>query len=65
VAGENFMGWGSSGTPPWVDEKGIDDERRKQQAAKDAARIKALEEENEVLKKRIKQLEDKLEKLKK
>jgi predicted nucleic acid-binding Zn-ribbon protein len=59
------MGWGSSGTPPWVDEKGIDDERRKQQAAKDAARIKALEEENEVLKKRIKQLEDKLEKLKK
>jgi predicted nucleic acid-binding Zn-ribbon protein len=65
VAGENFMGWGSSGTPPWVDEKGIDDERRKQQAAKDAARIKALEEENETLKKRIKQLEDKLEKLKK
>jgi predicted nucleic acid-binding Zn-ribbon protein len=59
------MGWGSSGTPPWVDEKGIDDERRKQQAAKDAARIKALEEENETLKKRIKQLEDKLEKLKK
>jgi predicted nucleic acid-binding Zn-ribbon protein len=59
------MGWGSSGTPPWVDEKGIDDERRKQQAAKDAARIKALEEENEALKKRIKQLEDKLEKLKK
>jgi predicted nucleic acid-binding Zn-ribbon protein len=59
------MGWGSSGTPPWVDEKGIDDERRKQQAAKDAARIKALEEENEALKKRIKQLEDELKKLKK
>ena len=59
------MGWGSAGTPPWVDEKGIDEERRKQQAAKDAARIKALEEENEALKKRVQQLEDELKKLKK
>jgi predicted nucleic acid-binding Zn-ribbon protein len=65
VAGENFMGWGSSGTPPWVDEKEIDEEKRKQKAAQDAAKIKALQEENETLKKRVKQLEDELKKLKK
>ena len=59
------MGWGSSGTPSWVDEEKIDEEKRKQKAAQDAARIKALEKENEVLKKRIKQLEDELNKLKK
>jgi predicted nucleic acid-binding Zn-ribbon protein len=59
------LGWGSSGTPPWVDEKGIDAEKRKQKADKDATRVKALEEENEALKKRIKQLEDELKKLKK
>jgi predicted nucleic acid-binding Zn-ribbon protein len=59
------MGWGSSGTPPWVDEEQIDREKRKQKAAKDAAKIKALEEENVTLKKRIKQLEDELKKLKK
>jgi predicted nucleic acid-binding Zn-ribbon protein len=59
------MGWGSSGTPPWVDAEKIDAEKRKQKAAEDAARIKALEEENEALKKRIKQLEDELKKLKK
>jgi predicted nucleic acid-binding Zn-ribbon protein len=59
------MGWGSSGTPPWVDEEQIDREKRKQKAAKDVAKIKALEEENVTLKKRIKQLEDELKKLKK
>jgi len=59
------MGWGSSGTPPWVDEEKIDEEKRKQKAAQDSARIKALEEENEVLKKRVKQLESELKKLKK
>jgi predicted nucleic acid-binding Zn-ribbon protein len=59
------MGWGSSGTPPWVDEEQIDREKRKQEAARDAAKIKALEEENTTLKKRIKQLEDELKKLKK
>ena len=59
------MGWGSAGTPPWVDEKGIDEEKRKQRATQDAAKIKALEEENETLKKRVKQLEDELKKLKK
>ena len=59
------MSWGSSGTPPWVDAEKIDAEKRKQQASQDAAKIKALEEENEALKKRIKQLEDELKKLKK
>ena len=59
------MGWGSSGTPPWVDAKRLDEEKRKQKATQDAAKIKALEEENEALKKRIKQLEDELKKLKK
>ena len=59
------MGWGSSGTPPWVDAKNLDEEKRKQKTAQDAAKIKALEAENEGLKKRIKQLEDELEKLKK
>ena len=59
------MGWGSSGTPPWVGAEKIDEEKRKQKEAQDAAKIKALEEENEALKKRIKQLEDELKKLKK
>jgi predicted nucleic acid-binding Zn-ribbon protein len=56
------MGWGSAGTPPWVDDENIDKEKRKQRAAQDAARIKALEQENEMLKKRIKELEDELKK---
>ena len=63
--GENNLGWGSSGTPPWVDEKGIDEERRKQKATQDAVRIKALEKENEALKKRVEQLEEELKKLRK
>jgi molecular chaperone GrpE (heat shock protein) len=59
------MGWGSSGTPPWVDEEKIDEEKKKQKSAQDAARIKELEKENEALKKRVKQLESELKKLKK
>lgn len=59
------MGWGSSGTPPWVDAERINEEKKKQKAAQDAAKIEALEEENEALKKRIKQLEDEMKKLKK
>jgi len=59
------MGWGSSGTPPWVDAEKINEEKKKQKAAQDAAKIKALEEENAALKKRVKQLEDELRKLKK
>jgi len=56
------MGWGSAGTPPWVDEKDIDRERMLKKAEQDAARIKALEQENEALKMRIKQLEGELKK---
>jgi cell division protein FtsB len=52
------MGYGSAGTPPWVDEEAHDKEKA-------AARIKALEEENATLKKRVKQLEDELKKAKK
>ncbi len=63
--GENVLGWGSSGTPPWVNAEKIDEEKRKKKEAQDAAKIKALEEENEELKKRIKQLEGELKKLKK
>jgi predicted RNase H-like nuclease (RuvC/YqgF family) len=59
------MGWGSAGTPPWVDEEKIDEEKKKRKTARDAARIKALEEENEALKKRVNQLESELKKLKK
>ena len=59
------MGWGSSGTPPWVDEKEIDEEKMKDKAAQDAAKIKALQEENETLKKRVKQLEEEIRKLQK
>lgn len=59
------MGWGSSGTPPWVDAKNLDGEKQKKKAKQDAAKIRALEEENEILKKRIRQLEEELKKLKK
>jgi predicted RNase H-like nuclease (RuvC/YqgF family) len=59
------MGWGSSGPPAWVNEEKIDDEKKAQRAAEFIARIQALEKENEALKKRIKQLEDELQKLKK
>ena len=59
------MGWGSSGTPPWVDAEKIDEEEKKRKAAQDAAKIKTLMEENVALKKRIMQLEDELKKLKK
>jgi predicted nucleic acid-binding Zn-ribbon protein len=59
------MGYGSAGTPPWVDEEKIDEEKQKQKAAEYIAKIRALEKENETLKKRIKQLEDELKKAKK
>lgn len=59
------MGYGSAGTPPWVDEEKIDEEKQKQKAAEYIAKIKALEKENETLKKRITQLEDELKKAKK
>jgi predicted RNase H-like nuclease (RuvC/YqgF family) len=59
------MGYGSAGTPPWVDEEKIDQEKKRQKADDAMAEIKALEQENEKLKKRIKQLEDELKKAKK
>lgn len=59
------MGYGSAGTPPWVDEETIDHEKKENEAAKNAAKLKRLQNENQTLKKRIKQLEDELQKLKK
>lgn len=59
------MGYGSAGTPPWVDEEKIGQENKEQKAKEDKAKIKALEKENQTLKKRIKQLEDGIKKLKK
>ena len=52
------MSYGSAGTPPWVDEEAHDEENA-------AAKIRALEKENEKLKKRAKQLEDEVKRLKK
>ena len=60
------MGYGSAGTPPWVDEEKIDEEKKqKKEISEHINRIKALEKENATLKKRIKQLEDELKKAKK
>lgn len=60
------MGYGSAGTPPWVDEEKIDEEKKqKKEISEHINRIKALEKENATLKKRIKQLEDDLKKAKK
>jgi chaperonin cofactor prefoldin len=56
------MGWGSAGPPPWTDEKNVEATEIKRRAEQDAKRIQALEKENEKLKKRIKELEEKLEK---
>jgi len=58
------LGWGSSGTPPWVDDKRIDEEKKEHQSLRDLAKIKALEKENEALKKKIRELEEELEKIK-
>ena len=64
--GEMLMGYGSAGTPPWVDEEKIDEEKKqKKEISGHINRIKALEKENATLKKRIKQLEDELKKAKK
>jgi len=59
------MGYGSAGTPPWVDEEKIDDDRKERKAAENEAKLKALQKQNETLKKRVKQLEDKLKNLEK
>lgn len=59
------MGWGSAGTPPWVDEEKIDAEKKEKTVAECTVIIKALEKENAALKKRVKELEAELKKLKK
>ena len=61
-----LMGYGSAGTPPWVDEEKIDEEKKqKKEISEHINRIKTLEKENATLKKRVKQLEDELKKAKK
>ena len=61
-----LMGYGSAGTPPWVDDEKIDEEKKqKKEISEHINRIKTLEKENATLKKRIKQLEDELKKAKK
>jgi len=59
------MGMGSAGTPPWVDEEKIDEEKKETTVTEHEAKLKALEKENAKLKKQIKELEAKLKKLKK
>ncbi len=59
------MGIGSAGTPPWVDEKAIDEEKHEHSDSKKEVKIIGLEKENAELKKRIKELEAELKKLKK
>lgn len=59
------MGYGSAGTPPWVDEEKIDEDRKELKNAKNEATLKALQKENVALRKRVKQLEDELQRLKK
>ncbi len=59
------MGWGSAGTPPWVDAKNVDEEKKRKKLLDVLVENEALKQENEKLKKRIKQLEDELGKLEK
>jgi len=59
------MGWGSGGTPPWVDEEKIDEDKKAKKDVEYISKIKSLENENAELKKRIKKLEDELKKLRK
>jgi predicted RNase H-like nuclease (RuvC/YqgF family) len=59
------MGMGSAGTPPWVDEKVIDEEKQKRKMTETEAKLQALEKENEALKEQIKELEAEIKKLKK
>ncbi len=56
------MGYGSAGTPPWIDEKIVKEEKQKQKEAEMAAQLKALRDENKVLKERVAELERKLNK---
>jgi len=59
------MGWGSAGTPPWVDEEAQDLEKKEKTVAECQTKIRALQQENAELKKRLKELDAELKKLKK
>jgi predicted RNase H-like nuclease (RuvC/YqgF family) len=59
------MGYGSAGTPPWVDEEKIDQAKKQQKIEEYMKKIQTLEEENQNLKMRIKELERELQKSKK
>jgi hypothetical protein len=59
------MGMGSNTTPTWVDEEIIDRKKKKRIDLENSTIIKNLRTENESLKKRIKQLEDKLKRINK
>jgi hypothetical protein len=59
------MGYGSAGTPPWVDEKQVEEEKQKQKNAEVLAKLKAMERENNALKKRVAALEAEVKRLKK
>jgi predicted RNase H-like nuclease (RuvC/YqgF family) len=59
------MGYGSAGTPPWVDEEKIDQAKKQQKIEEYMKKIQTLEEENQNLKMRIKELEHELQKSKK
>lgn len=65
LLGENKMGYGSAGTPPWVDEEKIDEEKKRVKTAEILEENKALKQENNKLKKQIQLLEDEIKRLKK
>jgi hypothetical protein len=54
------MGYGSAGTPPWIDEKRVEEEKHTHEDAEKTAQLKKLQKENEALKKRIVELENEL-----
>jgi len=58
------MGYGSAGTPPWIDEKRVEGEKQKKKDSETVAQLKALRRENEALKKRVAELEQELKKRK-
>ena len=60
----NLTGYGSAGTPPWVDEENIDEEKKKKKESEALAYLKAIKQENERLKKRVEELESELKKQK-
>jgi regulator of replication initiation timing len=59
------MGYGSAGTPPWVDEERIDRDREKRKLVEALTDNETLKLENEKLKKRIRLLEEEIKELKK